>query len=123
MFMAWRPFPTRSMRATDTLAPASRFSARLAARLAAVFGSLFNNFLHSRLAAALASSGAPPEAAQSPDALHKLPPELSAPIAAAYADCFQGVCQRPISPGWVQSAGRGDFGPRSVFRRVIGMPR
>ena len=58
---------------------------------AAVFGSLFNNFLHSRLAAALASSGAPPEAAQSPDALHKLPPEMSAPIAAAYADALDQV--------------------------------
>jgi EmrB/QacA subfamily drug resistance transporter len=58
---------------------------------AAVFGSLFNNFLHSRLAAALASSGAPPEAAQSPDALHKLPPEMAAPIAAAYADALDLV--------------------------------
>jgi EmrB/QacA subfamily drug resistance transporter len=58
---------------------------------AAVFGSLFNNFLHSRLATALASSGAPPEAAQSPDALHKLPPEMAAPIAAAYADALDLV--------------------------------
>jgi EmrB/QacA subfamily drug resistance transporter len=58
---------------------------------AAVFGSLFNNFLHSRLAAALASSGAPPEAAQSPDALHKLSPEMAAPIAAAYADALDLV--------------------------------
>src|SRR4051795_9255530 len=58
---------------------------------AAVFGSLFNNFLHSRLAHALASSGAPPEAAQSPDALHKLPPEMAAPIAAAYADALDLV--------------------------------
>jgi EmrB/QacA subfamily drug resistance transporter len=58
---------------------------------AAVFGSLFNNFLHSRLATALASSGAPPEAAQSPDALHKLSPEMAAPIAAAYADALDLV--------------------------------
>jgi hypothetical protein len=58
---------------------------------AAVFGSLFNNFLHSRLADALASSGAPPEAAQSPDALHKLSPEMAAPIAAAYADALDQV--------------------------------
>jgi hypothetical protein len=58
---------------------------------AAVFGSLFNNFLHSRLAGALASSGAPPEAAQSPDALHKLAPEMAAPIAAAYADALDLV--------------------------------
>ncbi len=58
---------------------------------AAVFGSLFNNFLESRLATALASSGAPPEAAQSPDALHKLSPEMAAPIAAAYADALDLV--------------------------------
>src|ERR1700754_3345514 len=58
---------------------------------AAVFGSLFNNFLHPRLATALASSGAPPEAAQSPDALHKLSPEMAAPIAAAYADALDLV--------------------------------
>jgi EmrB/QacA subfamily drug resistance transporter len=58
---------------------------------AAVFGSLFNNFLHSRLADAIAQSGAPPEAAQSPDALHKLAPEIAAPIAAAYADALDLV--------------------------------
>jgi EmrB/QacA subfamily drug resistance transporter len=58
---------------------------------AAVFGSLFNNFLHPRLAAAIASSGAPPEAAQSPDALHKLSPEMAAPIAASYADALDLV--------------------------------
>ena len=58
---------------------------------AAVFGSLFNNFLHSRLADALAKSGAPPEAAQSPDALHALSPEMAAPIAAAYADALDLV--------------------------------
>src|SRR5690242_5864384 len=44
---------------------------------AAIFGSLFNNFLKSRLADALARSGAPPAAAQSPDALHKLSPEMA----------------------------------------------
>ena len=58
---------------------------------AAVFGSLFNNFLHSRLAPAMVSSGAPREAAQSPDALHKLSPEMAAPIAAAYADALDLV--------------------------------
>ncbi|MDT5154618.1 MAG: hypothetical protein QOI01_6351 [Mycobacterium sp.] len=58
---------------------------------AAVFGSLFNNFLHSRLADALAASGAPPEAAQSPNALHNLSPEMAAPIAAAYADALDQV--------------------------------
>jgi EmrB/QacA subfamily drug resistance transporter len=66
---------------------------------AAVFGSLFNNFLQSRLADALANSGAPPAAAQSPDALHQLPPELAAPIAAAYADALDKVflCAAPVA--------------------------
>ncbi|MDT5106141.1 MAG: hypothetical protein QOI25_3654 [Mycobacterium sp.] len=66
---------------------------------AAVFGSLFNNFLHSRIGDALARSGAPPEAAQSPDALHQLPPELAAPIAAAYADALDMVflCAAPVA--------------------------
>jgi EmrB/QacA subfamily drug resistance transporter len=58
---------------------------------AAVFGSLFGNFLEDPLASALASSGAPPTAAQSPDALHALPPEVAAPIAAAYADALDQV--------------------------------
>ena len=66
---------------------------------AAVFGSLFNNFLHSRLADAIAKSGAPPEAAQSPDALHRLAPEVAAPIAAAYADALDLVflCAAPVA--------------------------
>ncbi|WP_242453347.1 MDR family MFS transporter [Mycolicibacterium sp. P9-64] len=66
---------------------------------AAVFGSLFNNFLHSRVAAAIAKSGAPPEAAQSPDALHRLAPEMAAPIAAAYADALDLVflCAAPVA--------------------------
>jgi EmrB/QacA subfamily drug resistance transporter len=58
---------------------------------AAIFGSLFNNFLHTRLAGALATSGAPPEAVQSPEALHALSPEMAAPIAAAYADALDNV--------------------------------
>jgi Mn-dependent DtxR family transcriptional regulator len=58
---------------------------------AAIFGSLFNNFLHTRLPEALAQSGAPPEAAQSPDALHALSPEMAAPIAAAYANALDNV--------------------------------
>jgi predicted MFS family arabinose efflux permease len=66
---------------------------------AAVFGSLFNNFLHSRVGDALAKSGAPPEAAQSPDALHRLAPEMAAPIAAAYADALDMVflCAAPVA--------------------------
>jgi hypothetical protein len=66
---------------------------------AAVFGSLFNNFQHNRVGDALAQSGAPPEAAQSPDALHQLSPEMAAPIAAAYADALDLVflCAAPVA--------------------------
>ena len=52
---------------------------------AAIFGSLFTNFLHSRIGAALAASGAPPAAANSPEALHRLPHAMAAPIVDAYA--------------------------------------
>jgi EmrB/QacA subfamily drug resistance transporter len=52
---------------------------------AAIFGSLFTNFLHSRIGAALAASGAPPAAANSPEALHRLPRAVAAPIVSAYA--------------------------------------
>ncbi|MET0474591.1 MAG: MDR family MFS transporter [Mycobacterium sp.] len=58
---------------------------------AAVFGSLFNNFLEDPLADAMAKSGAPAAAAQSPDALHALSPEMAAPIASAYADALDQV--------------------------------
>ncbi|MEU0499033.1 MDR family MFS transporter [Mycobacterium sp. NPDC006124] len=58
---------------------------------AAVFGSLFNNFLKDPLADAVAKSGAPAAAAQSPDALHALSPEMAAPIASAYADALDQV--------------------------------
>jgi Mn-dependent DtxR family transcriptional regulator len=58
---------------------------------AAVFGSLFNNFLHDKLGEALARSGAPPEAAASPEALHKLPAEVAAPIVSAYAQALDHV--------------------------------
>jgi EmrB/QacA subfamily drug resistance transporter len=58
---------------------------------AAIFGSLFTNFLESRVGAALAQSGAPPAAAQSPEALHKLPHEMAAPVVAAYADALDHV--------------------------------
>ena len=40
---------------------------------AAIFGSLFTNFLQRRIGPALAASGAPPAAANSPEALHRLP--------------------------------------------------
>ncbi|MCW2511174.1 MAG: drug resistance transporter, EmrB/QacA subfamily [Mycobacterium sp.] len=58
---------------------------------AAVFGSLFNNFLTDPLSDAIKKSGAPPAAAQSPDALHALSPEMAAPIASAYADALDQV--------------------------------
>ncbi|MGV0795246.1 MDR family MFS transporter [Mycolicibacterium sp. XJ1819] len=53
---------------------------------AAIFGSLFANFLEARTGAALAASGAPPIAAESPQALHELPSQVAAPIVNAYAD-------------------------------------
>jgi hypothetical protein len=52
---------------------------------AAIFGSLFTNFLHSRIGPALAASGASPAAANSPEALHRLPRAMAAPIVGAYA--------------------------------------
>ncbi|TRW88505.1 MFS transporter [Mycolicibacterium sp. 018/SC-01/001] len=58
---------------------------------AAIFGSLFANFLDDRLPAAMARSGAPPEAATSPQALHRLPHEIAAPIIDAYADSLSRV--------------------------------
>lgn len=58
---------------------------------AAIFGSLFTNFLDSRIEDALAQSGAPPIAAQSPEELHKLVPEMAAPIVAAYSESLTQV--------------------------------
>src|ERR1700759_2044804 len=58
---------------------------------AAIFGSLFTNFLHSRIGAALAASGASPAAANSPEALHRLPRAQAAPIVAAYATSLTQV--------------------------------
>ena len=58
---------------------------------AAIFGSLFSNFLEDRLPAAMAGSGAPPEAATSPQALHRLPEQIAAPIVGAYADSLSQV--------------------------------
>jgi hypothetical protein len=52
---------------------------------AAIFGSLFANFLAGRIGPALTASGAPPAAAQSPQVLHTLPPEVAEPIVDAYA--------------------------------------
>ena len=66
---------------------------------AAIFGSLFANFLDARVGAALAASGAPPEAAQSPQVLHQLPAEVAAPIVNAYADSLGMVflCAAPVA--------------------------
>src|ERR1700753_1175207 len=59
---------------------------------AAIFGSLFTNFLHSRIGAALAASGASAAAANSPEALHRLPRTVAAPIVSAYAASLTQVC-------------------------------
>jgi EmrB/QacA subfamily drug resistance transporter len=66
---------------------------------AAIFGSLFANFLAGRIGPAMAASGAPPRAAQSPQALHALSPEMAAPIVNAYADSLGTVflCAVPIA--------------------------
>ena len=66
---------------------------------AAIFGSLFANFLSSRIGQAVADSGAPPIAAESPQALRELPPEMAAPIIDAYADALGMVflCAAPVA--------------------------
>jgi EmrB/QacA subfamily drug resistance transporter len=66
---------------------------------AAIFGSLFANFLAERIGPALAASGAPPRAAQSPQALHALSPQMAAPIIGAYADSLGKVflCAVPVA--------------------------
>jgi EmrB/QacA subfamily drug resistance transporter len=66
---------------------------------AAIFGSLFASFLAARIPAALMRSGAPPEAAESPQALHRLPDEVARPIVEAYADSLGQVflCAVPVA--------------------------
>lgn len=66
---------------------------------AAIFGSLFANFLASRIGPALLAGGAPPYAAESPQALHALSPEAAAPIVDAYADSLGTVflCVVPVA--------------------------
>jgi EmrB/QacA subfamily drug resistance transporter len=58
---------------------------------AAIFGSMFANFLNDRLPAAMVRSGAPPEAATSPQALHHLARDMAAPIIEAYSDSLSKV--------------------------------
>ncbi|MEV3905695.1 MDR family MFS transporter [Mycobacterium sp. NPDC050551] len=66
---------------------------------AAIFGSLFANFLDDRIVAAIAASGAPPAAAESPQALHALTTQQAAPIVTAYADSLGLVflCAAPVA--------------------------
>ncbi|HRD13726.1 MAG TPA: MDR family MFS transporter, partial [Mycobacterium sp.] len=66
---------------------------------AAIFGSLFANFLDDRIGPALAAAGAPAVAAQSPQALHRLPSATAAPIIDAYADSLGRVflCAAPVA--------------------------
>jgi EmrB/QacA subfamily drug resistance transporter len=66
---------------------------------AAIFGSLFANFLAGGIGPALAAAGAPPRAAESPQALHALSPEMAAPIVDAYADSLGKVflCAIPVA--------------------------
>ena len=58
---------------------------------AAVFGSLFANFLSTRLPAALLESRVPPRVVATPEALHRLPPHVIAPIVDAYAHSLEKV--------------------------------
>ncbi|OKH97743.1 MFS transporter [Streptomyces sp. CB02923] len=60
----------------------------------AVFGTLYSNRLDPNLKAALAKSpGVPPEAAASPQALHRLPAAQARPMIDAYADTVNHVFQ------------------------------
>ena len=58
---------------------------------AAIFGSLFTNFLRGRIGPAIAASGVSPAAANSPEALHRLPHAAAAPIVEAYASSLTQV--------------------------------
>ena len=89
---------------------------------AAIFGSLFTNFLTGRIAAALAESGAPPEAAQSPKALHQLSPEMAAPIVAAYSDSLGKVflCAAPVALGRLRRLAVPQGGAAAPARRDLG---
>jgi EmrB/QacA subfamily drug resistance transporter len=58
---------------------------------AAIFGSLFSNFLKDRMGPALAASGVTPAAVGSPEALHRQPHGVAAPIVGAYADSLTQV--------------------------------
>jgi EmrB/QacA subfamily drug resistance transporter len=66
---------------------------------AAIFGTLFTNFLTERIGPAIAASGAPAEAAGSPQALHRLSAASALPIIDAYADSLGLVflCAAPVA--------------------------
>jgi EmrB/QacA subfamily drug resistance transporter len=66
---------------------------------AAIFGTLFTNFLTDRIGSAVAASGASPAAAESPQALHRLPAAAARPIVDAYADSLGLVflCAAPVA--------------------------
>jgi EmrB/QacA subfamily drug resistance transporter len=66
---------------------------------AAIFGSLFSNFLKDRIGPALAAGGVPASAVASPEALHRQPHSVAAPIVAAYADSLTQVflCAAPVA--------------------------
>jgi EmrB/QacA subfamily drug resistance transporter len=66
---------------------------------AAIFGSLFSNFLKDRMGPALAAGGVPASAVASPEALHRQPHSVAAPIVAAYADSLTQVflCAAPVA--------------------------
>jgi EmrB/QacA subfamily drug resistance transporter len=66
---------------------------------AAIFGSLFTNFLAHRIGPALIAGHAPAAAAKSPQALHRLPAEMAAPIVHAYAESLGMVflCAAPVA--------------------------
>lgn len=66
---------------------------------AAIFGSLFANFLAARIGPALEAAGAPPRAAESPQALHLLSADMAAPIIDAYSDSLGRVflCAVPVA--------------------------
>ncbi|WP_131723422.1 MFS transporter, partial [Mycobacteroides abscessus] len=62
---------------------------------AAIFGSLFSNFLTRELS----SVNTPPQATQSPQALHALPHDAAVPVIHAYADSLDLVflCAAPVA--------------------------
>lgn len=66
---------------------------------AAIFGSLFDNFLTGRLRSALTASRVSPETVSAPEALHRLPHNVAAPIVQAYADSLDLVfrCAAPVA--------------------------